>query len=263
MLKPEKTAMQGRYNREPYIKERGYMFAGKIKKFICRLIALALIVCIIGAVFYGYKGYEMYREAVSKTPISSIAEDIYSKEHFTEYESLPQIYIDAVIAAEDKRFFRHKGIDPLAIARAAFNDIIAGAFVEGGSTIPQQLAKNELFTQDKKIERKFADAIGALAIERQYSKKQIFEMYVNSIYFGSGYYGIYDAAMGYFGKTPEQLDDYEAVMLAGLPNAPSNYSPDSNTELAEKRMSVVLKRMVKCHKITQEEAEEIQNKSPF
>lgn len=239
------------------------MFAGKIKKFICRLIALALLVCIIGAVFYGYKGYEMYREAVSKTPISSIAEDICSKEHFTEYESLPQIYIDAVIAAEDKRFFRHKGIDPLAIARAAFNDIIAGAFVEGGSTIPQQLAKNELFTQDKKIERKFADAIGALAIERQYSKKQIFEMYVNSIYFGSGYYGIYDAAMGYFGKTPEQLDDYEAVMLAGLPNAPSNYSPDSNTELAEKRMSVVLKRMVKCHKITQEEAEEIQNKSPF
>ena len=88
-------------------------------------------------------------------------------------------------------------------------------------------------------------------------------MYVNSIYFGSGYYGIYDAAMGYFGKTPAQLDDYEAVMLAGLPNAPSNYSPDDNIELAEKRMSVVLKRMVKCHKITQDEAEEIRNKSPY
>ena len=168
-----------------------------------------------------------------------------------------------MIAAEDKRFFRHKGIDPLAIARAAFNDIVAMAFVEGGSTIPQQLAKNELFTQDKKIERKFADAFGAFAIENQYSKKQIFEMYVNSIYFGSGYYGIYDAAMGYFGKTPAQLDDYEAVMLAGLPNAPSNYSPDSNMQLAEKRMSVVLKRMVKCHKITEDEAEEIRSKSPY
>lgn len=91
------------------------MLARGLKKFICRLIALALIVCIIAAVFYGYKGYEMYKEAVSKTPISSIAEDICSREHFTEYESLPQIYIDAVIAAEDKRFFRHKGIDPLAI----------------------------------------------------------------------------------------------------------------------------------------------------
>lgn len=239
------------------------MLARGLKKFICRLIALALIVCIIAAVFYGYKGYEMYKEAVSKTPISSIAEDICSREHFTEYESLPQIYIDAVIAAEDKRFFRHKGIDPLAIARAAFNDIVAMAFVEGGSTIPQQLAKNELFTQDKKIERKFADAFGAFAIENQYSKKQIFEMYVNSIYFGSGYYGIYDAAMGYFSKTPAQLDDYEAVMLAGLPNAPSNYSPDSNMQLAEKRMSVVLKRMVKCHKITEDEAGEIRSKSPY
>ena len=239
------------------------MFARKIKKFIFRLIALALIVCIIAAVFYGYRGYEMYKDAVSKTPISSIAEDIYSDGNFTEYEDLPQIYIDAVIAAEDKRFFRHKGIDPLAIARAAFNDIVAMSFVEGGSTISQQLAKNELFTQDKKIERKFADAFGAFAIERQYSKKQIFEMYVNSIYFGSGYYGIYDAAMGYFGKTPEQLDDYEAVMLAGLPNAPSNYSPDDNIELAEKRMSVVLKRMVKCHKITWEEAEKIKTKSPY
>lgn len=239
------------------------MFAGGIKKFICRLISLALIVCIIAAVFYGYRGYEMYTEAVSKTSISSIAEDICSGEHFTEYENLPQIYIDAVIAAEDKRFFRHKGIDPLAIARAAFNDIAAMAFVEGGSTISQQLAKNELFTQDKKIERKFADAFAAFAIERQYSKKQIFEMYVNSIYFGSGYYGIYDAAMGYFGKTPAQLDDYEAVMLAGLPNAPSNYSPDDNIELAEKRTSVVLKRMVKCHKITGEEAEKIKNKSPY
>ena len=89
-------------------------------------------------------------------------------------------------------------------------------------------------------------------------------MYVNSIYFGSGYYGIYDAAMGYFGKTPAQLDElYEAVMLAGLPNAPSNYSPDSNMQLAEKRMSVVLKRMVKCHKITEDEAEEIRSKSPY
>ena len=84
------------------------MLARGLKKFICRLIALALIVCIIAAVFYGYKGYEMYKEAVSKTPISSIAEDICSREHFTEYESLPQIYIDAVIAAEDKRFFRHR-----------------------------------------------------------------------------------------------------------------------------------------------------------
>lgn len=239
------------------------MLGRAVKKFICRVLVLALLVCIIAAGYYGVRGYQMYREAVADIPISSIADNICAKENFTEYEQLPQIYIDAVIAAEDKRFFRHQGIDPLAIARAAFNDILAGAFVEGGSTIPQQLAKNQLFTQDKKIERKFADAFGAFAIEKEYSKKQIFELYVNSIYFGSGYYGIYDAAMGYFGKTPAQLDDYEAVMLAGLPNAPSNYSPDGNIELAEKRMSVVLKRMVKCHKITEQEAEQIKSKSSY
>lgn len=239
------------------------MLGRAVKKFICRVLVLALLVCIIAAGYYGVRGYQMYREAVADIPISSIADNICAKENFTEYEQLPQIYIDAVIAAEDKRFFRHQGIDPLAIARAAFNDILAGAFVEGGSTIPQQLAKNQLFTQDKKIERKFADAFGAFAIEKEYSKKQIFELYVNSIYFGSGYYGIYDAAQGYFGKTPAQLDDYEAVMLAGLPNAPSNYSPDGNIELAEKRMSVVLKRMVKCHKITEQEAEQIKSKSPY
>lgn len=239
------------------------MLGRAVKKFICRVLVLALLVCIIAAGYYGVRGYQMYREAVADIPISSIADNICAKENFTEYEQLPQIYIDAVIAAEDKRFFRHQGIDPLAIARAAFNDILAGAFVEGGSTIPQQLAKNQLFTQDKKIERKFADAFGAFAIEKEYSKKQIFELYVNSIYFGSGYYGIYDAAQGYFGKTPAQLDDYEAVMLAGLPNAPSNYSPDGNIELAEKRMSVVLKRMVKCHKITEQEAEQIKSKSSY
>lgn len=85
------------------------MLARGLKKFICRLIALALIVCIIAAVFYGYKGYEMYKEAVSKTPISSIAEDICSREHFTEYESLPQIYIDAVIAGGGQKVFQTQG----------------------------------------------------------------------------------------------------------------------------------------------------------
>lgn len=234
-----------------------------IKKFISVIISIIFIICILTIAVYGFKGYEMYREAVAVTPVSSIADNICSKESFTEYEQLPQIYIDAVIAAEDKRFYNHLGIDPLAIVRAAFNDIVAGAFVEGGSTISQQLAKNELFTQEKSIERKFADALGAVAIEREYTKEQIFEMYVNSIYFGSGYYGIYDASMGYFGKTPSQLDDYEAVMLAGLPNAPSNYSLDSNIELAEKRMSVVLKRMVKCHKISREEADNIKKQSPY
>lgn len=120
------------------------------------------------------------------------------------------------------------------------------SFVEGGSTISQQLMKNEYFTQEKKLERKFAEIFAAWELEREYSKKEIFELYVNTIYFGSGYYGIHDAAEGYFGKEPSELTEYEAIMLAGLPNAPSAYSPDTNPELARQRMKQVLEKMVEC-----------------
>ena len=143
----------------------------------------------------------------------------------------------------------------VSIARALVTDLRTGSFAEGGSTITQQLAKNTLFTQEKHLARKAAEMFAALAIEKQYNKEQIFEMYVNTIYFGSGHYGIGEAAQGYFGKTPLQLTDAEAVMLAGLPNAPSAYSPNSSPDLAVKRMQVVLNRMVGCKKLTREQAD--------
>ena len=121
--------------------------------------------------------------------------------------------------------------------------------------LTQQLAKNELFTQDKHLARKAAEMLAAFDIERTYSKQQIFEMYANTIYFGSGYYGIAEAAEGYFGKEPAQLTDVEAIYLAGMPNAPSVYA--SSPELAFKRMQVVLKRMVKCRVLTQQQADAI------
>ena len=145
----------------------------------------------------------------------------------------------------------------MAIGRAAWTNIKALSFKEGGSTITQQIAKNLLFTQEKRFDRKFAEVFAAFALEKEYSKEELFELYVNTIYFGSGYYGIYDAAQGYFGKTPSELTDYEAVMLAGIPNAPSAYSPDNHMDLATKRMSVVLERMTDCKKITGQEAEAI------
>ena len=180
---------------------------------------------------------------------------ISSREGFVPYAQLPQTYINAVISAEDSRFTHHKGVDPVSIARALVTDLRTGSFAEGGSTITQQLAKNTLFTQEKHLARKAAEMFAALAIEKQYNKEQIFEMYVNTIYFGSGHYGIGEAAQGYFGKTPLQLTDAEAVMLAGLPNAPSAYSPNSSPDLAVKRMQVVLNRMVGCKKLTREQAD--------
>ncbi len=222
-----------------------------------RLLAILLVIATLTAAYFGYKGYQMYQDAVRETPITEIGRTIRDNGHYVQYKELPAIYTDAVISAEDKRFYTHPGIDPIAIGRAVWKDMISLSFVEGGSTITQQIAKNQLFTQEKKVERKFAEIFAALALEREYSKEELFELYVNTIYFGSGYYGIYEAAQGYYGKNPSELTDYEAIMLAGIPNAPSNYSPDTSMELARKRMSLVLDKMVDCDKITETRANEI------
>lgn len=226
-------------------------------KLLFSLVSIVLVLFLIAGAFFGIKGYNMYRDAVEKTPISEKVESIRNMEGFTEYEELPKIYVDAVISVEDKRFWSHGGVDVLAIGRAMWNDLQTMSFAEGGSTITQQIAKNEYFTQEKKLERKFAEIFLALELEADYSKQVIFELYVNTIYFGSGYYGIHDAAQGYYGKEPSELSDYEAVMLAGLPNAPSAYSPDSSPELAKQRMKQVLDRMVECGKMAEEKADKL------
>ncbi len=162
-----------------------------------------------------------------------------------------------MIAVEDSRFERHHGVDPLAIVRALWTDLKTKSLAEGGSTLTQQLAKNVYFTQEKHFARKAAELFAAVDIEKHYGKQQIFEMYVNTIYFGSGYYGIAEAAQGYFGKTPAELTSAECVLLAGLPNAPSAYSPNSSPALALKRSQVVLDRMVSAKKLTKIQAMEL------
>ena len=228
-----------------------------IFKILLSLLSLVLVVLLVVGGFWGIKGYHMYQDAVKEMPISEKVATIRQMDHFVEYEELPDIYIDAVISVEDKRFEKHHGVDYLAICRAVWNDLRTLSFAEGGSTITQQLMKNEYFTQEKKLERKFAEIFAAWEVEKQYDKEDIFELYVNTIYFGSGSYGIYEAAEGYFGKEPSELTEYEAVMLAGLPNAPSAYSPDTSPELAKQRMSQVLDRMVECEVLTQSEADRL------
>lgn len=229
----------------------------KLLKWAVSLVLTAIIIGAAALSVFAFKGYKMYEEAVKEKPMEQMAEEIMSREDFTEYEELPEIYKSAVISAEDKRFFSHCGVDLISIGRALWNDLKAGAFVEGGSTISQQLMKNQYFTQEKKLERKFAEIFAALELEKKYEKEEIFEMYVSTIYFGSGYYGIAEAAKGYYGKTPEELSDSEAIMLAGLPNAPSAYSLDSSPELAKQRMRQVLDKMLECETISPEEAESV------
>jgi membrane peptidoglycan carboxypeptidase len=184
---------------------------------------------------------------------------IRSQENFTKFEDLPEDYINAVIAVEDRRFYIHPGIDPISIARAIGKDIISFKLVEGGSTITQQLAKNTYFTQSKNLTRKCAEIFMAFKYERTCTKEEIFELYVNTSYFGDGYYCVKDASNGYFDKDPIDMDLYECTLLAGIPNAPSVYAPTKNPELAMQRQAQVLKKMVKYKYLTQDRANEILN----
>ena len=157
---------------------------------------LAMCAAVLVAGVLGVKGYCLYKESIEQTPLKQRIEAIQSDEHFIKYQDLPQTYIDAVISVEDHRFYQHHGLDFIAIGRAVLYNIKEGSFAQGGSTITQQVAKNLLFTQEKKLERKAAEVFAVWDLESHYSKEEIFELYVNTIYFGSGYYGIYDAAMG-------------------------------------------------------------------
>ena len=137
------------------------------------LLLLVMVVCVCSGLAVVGKGYEAYQEAVDEISLEDKVAAIRGKDSFTEYEELPQIYVQAVMAVEDKRFLRHMGVDPIAICRAVRNDILAGSFVEGGSTITQQLAKNLYFGQDKDLVRKVAEVFVALDLERNYSKEEI------------------------------------------------------------------------------------------
>ena len=232
-----------------------------IRNFIVIMFLLVLGMAAAVSVFFGVKGYRMYQDAISQASLEERVDTIRAKTDFIDYSEMAEFYIDAVISVEDHRFMEHPGIDPIAIGRAVWTDIRERAFMEGGSTITQQLAKNLLFTQDKKIERKAAEVFAVFDMESKYSKEEIFELYVNTVGFGSGYEGVFAAATGYFGKFPSELTDYESAMLAGVPNAPSEYSPDINIELANQRVAQVLQSMVKHQIITQEEAEQIMGKA--
>ena len=228
------------------------------KQLLLTLLLVVLAGLLLAGVYFGWQGHKLYQEAAANYPVAAMYDSIRSRTEFVSYEEMSPTYINAVIAVEDRRFAFHHGIDPISIGRALLTDLKTHSLAEGGSTLTQQLAKNELFTQEKRLARKAAEMFAVLDIEKQYSKQQIFEMYANTIYFGNGYYGIAQAAAGYFGKTPAQLTDSEAVLLAGLPNAPSLYSPTANPELALKRTRVVLDRMVEARVLTREQAESLE-----
>jgi penicillin-binding protein 1A len=168
---------------------------------------------------------------------------------------MPRKLIQAFVAAEDANFYSHKGIDYLGIVRAAFKNLITMSKKEGASTITQQVTKSMLLTPEKKYSRKIKEAILAKRMEDRLSKDEILYLYLNQIYLGAGSYGVQAAAETYFGKNVDQLNLAEIAILAGLPKAPSTYSPIKHLEKARERQSYVLDRMVAEGYVTPVEAD--------
>lgn len=218
-----------------------------IKKFLSFIFMIILFIIIV----IGYNGYKMYKEAINNTPIEEKIKEIKEDKNYTKLENINKTFIDAVIAVEDHRFYEHKGIDPISTTKALFTNLKQKDIVTGGSSITQQLAKNMYFSQEKKFSRKFAEIFVVSYLEDNLKKEEILELYVNTIYYGNGYYGIGNASLGYFNKTPNDLSVYEATILAGLPNAPSAYSLTEHKDLAIKRQKQVIDAMIK-YKYTDE-----------
>ncbi len=218
---------------------------------------LIIIAVICGTITGGYialvRGVPQLEEIKEYVPASGtavyaddntlIGEFKIEKSVHVSISDIPESVIRAIISVEDSRFWLHKGIDYIAIVRALSRDIIAGRIKEGASTITQQLAKVVFLSPDRTIARKLKEATLAYRIEKNLSKEQILELYLNKIYFGSGAYGIEMAARAYFGKSVSELSLPESAMLCGLVKAPSKYSPYINMDKAKERQWIVLSRM--------------------
>ena len=227
-----------------------------MKLFKKILVVLLILILVAGTVCF-IIGYSTYSKALDEKPLITRIEEIENSDNFVTFSKLPKNYLNAVVAVEDHRFYDHGPIDLIAIARAIWVNVTNWELREGGSTITQQLAKNVVLSQEETASRKLGEVIAAFDIEKKYSKDEILTLYVNTCYFGDGYYGIYEASMGYYNKEPKDLTLDEASMLAGVPNAPSVYAPTVNPDLAKKRQEHVLEKMVEYGYITQEEANSI------
>jgi penicillin-binding protein 1A len=233
------------------------------------LLSLFLSIVVAGGYFYIISGLpkisslQDYSPPIISTVYShdnrKIGEFYREKRILVPIQNMPQMLVDAFISAEDARFYKHEGIDFVSILRALSKNIEAGTIVQGGSTITQQITKSLLLSPERSYLRKAREAILAYKIEKALTKKEILYLYLNQIYLGHSSYGVEAAAENYFGKTCSELNLAECALLAGLPQAPSRYSPFANFKRAKERQVYVLNRMVAEGYIANIEATEAVN----
>lgn len=226
-------------------------------KFIRKLFQIALVLVFVLVSVVVYKGYVMYDFAIKTTDIEEKVKIIKSKECYIPIDEVSDDFLNAIISVEDRRFYEHLGVDRISTGRAIMTNLIEGRFAEGGSTITQQLSKNLYFDRAKKMERKVAELFVVFQLERKYTKDEILELYVNIIYYGDGFTGIGDASKGYFGVEPSKLTRLDSILLAGLPQSPSNYALSKNPEGAKNRMDSVIDAMAENSLLTKTEYEEL------
>lgn len=227
-------------------------------KFIKKLIFLLLIAIIIIFSIVALNGKKMYDEKIGKISLQDTIAKIESDKNYVKLDDLPDDYKNAIIAVEDHRFKKHGAIDLIAIGRAIWINVTNFELREGGSTITQQVAKNIFFiSEDDALTRKSAEIFAAFDLEKNYSKDKILELYVNTIYFGDGYYGIKEACNGYLNIEPSQMTLYDCTMMAGIPNAPSVYNPSANPKLTRSRQKKVISDMVEYGYLTQDQADKL------
>jgi penicillin-binding protein 1A len=269
-----KNPFREMYARAETGKRRGSFFAG-----IARFMLLIMIGCMAGAAGVTVQGYAFFTHSIpSIQKLSkysfSIVTQLYAdkgeliKEIYSEYrfvvpiEDIPKVLQNAFVSAEDKNFWQHSGVDKEAILRAAKKNLIAMKSEQGASTITQQVAKIFLLSSEKKFTRKIKEAILATQIESSLTKEQILDLYLNKIYLGSSAYGVEAAARVYFDKDVKDLTVAECAMLAGLPKAPSTFSPKKNLKRSLERRGYVLKRMLEDGYITEAQYEEANQEEP-
>lgn len=227
-------------------------------KLIRKIIFWTLIIIIVAGVGIAFYGYRYYKETMDKVPLESKIIEVRNDYTFVSRQDLPKDFLNAVVAIEDRRFYNHGPVDFIGILRAIFSNIKNKDIREGGSTITQQVAKNLYYMDEKNpIKRKVAEVFTAIQLENEYEKDDILEIYVNTIYYGNGYYSIKEASNGYLKKEPKDMNLAECTMLAGVPNAPSAYAPTVNKQLCKERQNQVISAMVTENYITQQQADSI------
>lgn len=226
-------------------------------KIFKKIVLIVILLCVIAATSFVGVGYMNYVKATKKVSIDDKIAQIKKEDTFVPYDEINDKLFEATVSIEDRRFYQHNGVDYRSMARALINNIFDNGIKSGGSTITQQLAKNMYYTYQPSYVRKVSEIFTAYALEKKLSKKEILELYVNVINYGDNHIGIKEASEGYFHKEPKDLTLKEATLLAGLPQSPANYQLSNHKAAALVRQKQVLEAMLRDHKITKKQMDDI------